>query len=177
MRKTIFATAAVAVFLAGLGSAFAQQKIGVINSQEVLEKSAEGKKVIARIQERDKQYQAEIAKLDEDIRQLSVKLNTQKLTLTEESVASMTAELEKKQTDRKRRAEDAYAGMEDFSKRLFKRLTDEIIPIVSQIGRERNLEVIFDLGKAGVAWVNPAIDVTADVIKKYDASKAGAPGK
>jgi Skp family chaperone for outer membrane proteins len=171
MRKFIAAVTMIAV-CGGFAALYAQSKIGVINSQDVLEKSAEGKKVIARIQERDKQYQAGITKLDDDIRQLQTRLNTQRLTLTEEAALQMQADLDKKNTDRKRMAEDAYAGMQDLTNRLFKKIQDELIPIVEALGKERGYEIIFDLQKSGAAWVSPAIDVTAEVIKRYDASKA-----
>jgi len=175
MRK-FFATLAMITLFGGFAAVFAQTKMGVINSKEVLEKSAEGKRVIARIQERDRQYQANIAKLDEEIRTLQTSLNTQRLTMTDEAAMAKQADLEKKTTDRKRMAEDAYSGMQELTSRLFKKVQDELIPLVEQLGKERGLEIIFDLEKSGAAWVSPAIDVSPEIIKRYDASKA-APGK
>ncbi|MBM3312310.1 MAG: OmpH family outer membrane protein [Candidatus Aminicenantes bacterium] len=171
MRKAI-AMSALAVLVFGLGSLAYGQKIGVINSQDVLEKSAEGKKVIGRLQERDKQNQAAVTKLDDDIRGLQTKLNTQRLTLTEEAALQLQSDLDKKNTDRKRMAEDAYTGMQELTGRLFKRVQDELIPIVEALGKERGLDIIFDLAKSGSVYWNPTIDLTAEVIKRYDASKA-----
>ncbi len=175
MRKFI-ATLGLLALAGGFSAVYAQSKIGIINSQEVLEKSAEGKRVIARIQERDKQYQANIAKLDEEIRTLQTSLNTQRLTMTDEAAMAKQADLEKKTTDRKRMAEDAYAGMQELTNRLFKKVQDELIPLVEQLGKERGYEIIFDLQKSGAAWFNPAIDLTPELIKRYDVAKA-APGK
>ena len=161
-------------FLAAVSLCFAQQqvKIGVINSQEVLETSAEGKKVMARLSESDKKSQAAITKLDDEIRQLQTKLNTQRLTLTDEAIIQLNSDLEKKQTDRKRYAEDSYREMQDLMNRLFSRVQSELLPIIEQIGKERGLDIIFDLAKSGAVYFNPAIDITDEVIKKYDASKA-----
>jgi outer membrane protein len=157
--------------LASLG--FAQQiKIGVVNSNEVLEKSSEGKKVIAQLQQKDKQNQADIQKLDDDIRTTQTKLNTQRLTLTEEAVTQYSIQLDRLQTDRKRKAEDAVSSFNELQNRLFKKIQDELVPIVEQIGKEKGLDVIFDLFKSGAVWWNPATDITAEVIKRYDASKA-----
>lgn len=170
MRK-IFATLILLATVGSLAAVYAQSKIGVINSQDVLEKSTEGKKVVARIQERDKQYQASIAKLDEDIRQLQTQLNTQRLTMTDEAALQRQNDLDKKTTDRKRMAEDAYAGMQDLTNRLFKKVLDELMPIVEQLGKERGFDIIFDLQKSGAAWVSPVVDLSAEIIKRYDASK------
>jgi outer membrane protein len=174
MKKATIAIALFAVLTAAAAAPiFAQIKIGVLNSQDVLEKSGEGKKVIARLQEKDKQNQATIAKLDDDIRTLQTKLNTQRITLTEDAIINMTSDLEKKNTDRKRLAEDAYSGMQELTQRLFKKVQDELIPIVEALGKERGLDIIFDLAKSGAVYFNPTTDITAEVIKRYDASKAG----
>jgi Skp family chaperone for outer membrane proteins len=168
-----------ALFAAAVSLSMAQQapKIGVINSQEVLEKSAEGKRVIARLTERDKQNQATITKLDEEIRQLETKLNTQRLTLTDEAAYNMNADLQKRQTERKRIAEDAVRDFQDLQVKLFNKVQSELLPIIEGLGKERGIDLIFDLAKSGAVYYNPAVDLTEEVIKKYDASKAAPPAK
>lgn len=173
MKKRYTFIALLILMMGAFASAsFAQMKIAVINSQDVLEKSSEGKKIMARIQEADKQNQAKITALDDQIRKLQTELNTQRITMTDEAIMAKTADLDRKNTDRKRLAEDAYSSMVELQNRLFKKLQDELIPIVEQLGKERGLDVIFDLGKSGAVYWSPAIDLTAELIKRYDASKA-----
>jgi len=172
MRKVIVVTALAVLFLGAAAASYAQSKIGVIDSQQVLEKSAEGKKVLARLQEADKKNQTTVANLDETIRQLQTKLNTQRLTLTEEAALQLQSELDRKTTERKRVAEDAYASMNELTTRLFKRVQDELMPIVEAVGKEKGYDIIFDLQKSGAVYRNAAIEITEDVIKRYDASKA-----
>jgi Skp family chaperone for outer membrane proteins len=169
----------IVLLAAAVSLSMAQQnpKIGVINSQEVLERSAEGKKVISRLTERDKQNQATLTKLDDEIRQLETKLNTQRLTLSEEALYNMNADLQKKQTDRKRIAEDAVRDFQDLQVKLFNKIQSELIPIIEGLGKEKGIELIFDLAKSGAVYFNPAVDVTEEVIKKYDASKAAPAAK
>ncbi len=160
LRILIFLSVLVAVV--SLSLAQEGPKVGVINSAEILEKSAEGKKVIARLQERDKANQATLTKLDDEIRQLETKLNTQRLTLSEEALFQMNSDLERKRTERKRVAEDAYRDWNELQVKLYTRVQSELIPI------------IFDLAKSGAVYYSAAIDLTAEVIKRYDASKATA---
>jgi Skp family chaperone for outer membrane proteins len=165
----------LALFVAALVSTgFAQQisKIGVVNAQEILEKSIEGKKGMSQLQDKDKRNTAELARRDEEIRLLQTKLNTQRLTLTQEALMNLTTDLEKKQTDRKRFAEDTYREMQDLSQRMFNRIQNELLPIIEQTGKERGLDLILDLRSSGVVYFNPVIDLTQDIIKKYDASKS-----
>jgi len=164
-----------ALFVTVLVSAgFAQQavQIAVVDSQQVLEKSTEGKKVMAQLQSKDSKAQADVAKLDEDIRILETRLNTQRLTLTQESMIQMQADLERKRTERTRFTEDLVREMQDLQTTLFNRIQSELLPIIEAVGKEKNLDLIFDLGRSGAIYFNPTIDVTAEIILKYDASKA-----
>ncbi len=160
------------VGLFSLGLAQQAAKIGVVNSQQVLERSEEGKKAIARLQELDRTQQGKITKLDEEIRQLETKLNTQRLTLTNEAIIQLTSDIEKKRTDRKRQAEDAMRELQDLRLRLFQKVQNELLPIIEGIGKERGLELILDLGNSGAIYFNPTIDLTEEVIRRYNASKA-----
>jgi len=163
--------------LAAAGYAQQTPRIGIVNSQEVLEKSSEGKKVIARLQDKDKQTQASLAKLDDEIRQLETKLNTQRLTLTEEAALQMSTDLDKKRTDRKRLGEDATRELQELQFRLFNKVQSELLTILEAIGRERNFDIIFDLAKSGAVYFSPVINITDEVVRRYDASKAAAPAK
>jgi outer membrane protein len=174
MRRSSSKILSLTLFIAVLVSfSFAQQpsKIGIINSNEVLEKSAEGKKVLAQLEDKNKRNQDRLTKLDEDIRRIETELNTQRLTLTQEALMQKNADLERKRTERKRLAEDLYREMNELTTRLFQRVQDELLPIIDQIGKEKGLDVIFDLGKSGAVYFNPAVNITDDVVKRYDESK------
>ena len=160
------------IILFSMGYAQQTTKIGVVNAQEVLEKSTEGKRIIAQLEDKNKKNQNDIAKLDDEIRNLQTKLNTQRLTLTQEAMMNLNSDIERKQTQRKRFAEDSIREMNELSARIFKKVQDELIPIIQQIGKDMNLDVIFDLSQSGTLYFNPTIDLTEEVIKRYDASKA-----
>ncbi len=162
------------IFVAGLVSlGYAQQpmKIGVVNSQEVLEKSLEGKRVTSQLEAKNKTLQEDLARIDDKIRDLETRLNTQRLTLSQEALTNLMADLDKQRTERTRFVEDSRRELNDLQMRLFNRLQNELRPIITEIGKENNLDIIFDMGGSGIIYFNPAVDLTAEVIQKYDASK------
>jgi Skp family chaperone for outer membrane proteins len=110
--------------------------------------------------------------LDEEIRNLETRINTQRLTLTNEAMMQLSSDLEKKRTERKRFAEDSLREMQEFTGRLFQRVQTELLPIIEQLGKDKGLDVIFDLARSGAIYFNPMIDMTQEVITRYDASKA-----
>lgn len=172
-RSTIKLLTVVFMFavVASVGMAQQSIKIGVVNSQDVLENSVEGKRVMAQLQDMDKKNQADVSSKDEEIRQLQTKLNTQRLTLTQEALMNLSSDLERKQTERKRFAEDSYREMQELTQRLFAKIQAELLPIIEQIGKEKGLDIIFDLRNSGAVYYSPSVDITADIIQRYDASK------
>jgi len=162
------------IFVVGLVSlGYAQQpmRIGVVNSQEVLEKSLEGKRVTSQLEAKNKTLQEDLARLDDKIRDLETRLNTQRLTLSQEALANLMADLDKQRTERTRFVEDSRRELNDLTNRLFARLQNELRPIIAEVGKEKNLDLIFDVGGSGIIYFNPAVDLTPEVIQKYDASK------
>ncbi|NPV84264.1 MAG: OmpH family outer membrane protein [Candidatus Aminicenantes bacterium] len=177
MRRILTTVLLLAVMLiAGSHLAQAQQalKVGVINSQEILEKSAEGKKAIAQLEEKNRKTQQDLAKLDDQIRQLESRLSTQQLTMTQEAILSLSVDLDRKRTERQRMAEDAQKDMQELTQRLYMRIQSEVMPIINKLWQEKGLDLILDLRESGVLFFSPAVDLTQEVIKRYDASKAPA---
>ncbi len=171
---TILMLAAVLMTCSLLARAQQTLKVGVINSQEILEKSTEGKKAIAQLEEKNRKTQQDLGKLDDQIRQLESRLSTQQLTMTQEAILSLSVDLDRKRTERQRMAEDAQKDMQELTQRLYMRIQSEVMPIISKLGQEKGLDLILDLRESGVLYFSPAVDLTQEVIKRYDASKAPA---
>lgn len=160
-------------FVAILSTSFAQEssRVGIVNPMQVMEQSAEGKSILARLEKKSKENQDKLVKMDDRIRDLETRINTQRLTLTQESLMNMSSDLERMRTDRKRFAEDSYREFTQLRDRLFNKVKTELIPIIEEIGKEKNMVAIFDLTTSGVIYYLPTIDLTEELIKKYDASK------
>ena len=178
MKRHIRTLALIALAAAGLSSlALAQDsKMGMLNSQEILEKSVEGKRALAQVQAADKKYADDIAKLDEQIKQLQNRLSTQRTTLTPEAAMALQTDVQKKQTERQRAIEDASRGFQEIQARTLEKIQGDLIPIIEQVRKDKGLDLIFDVVKGGAIYFTPALDLTAEVIKRYDALKA-APAK
>ena len=180
MRRHLRIIASIAVAAAGLaGLAAAQEagKLGMVNSQEILDKSAEGKRALAQLQAADKKYADEVTRLDDQIKQFQNRLSTQRLTLTPDAAAALQADILRKQTERQRSAEDAARAMRELQVSTLERIQNELLPIIDQLRKDMGLDCIFDMTKGGVVYYNTALDITAEVIKRYDALKAAPPAK
>lgn len=156
---------------------YAQQtgKIAVINSQRAFEISAEGKKALAQMQDRDSKIRADIQKMDDAIRALENKLTTGRLTMTAEALRAIQSDLEKKSTERKRYEEDAARESQQYAGKLIERIREEMVTVIEALRKEQGYDIVLDLGSSGVVTINPAIEITDEVVRRYDATKTAAP--
>ncbi|MFQ6083288.1 MAG: OmpH family outer membrane protein [Candidatus Aminicenantia bacterium] len=167
----------LSVFLVPFLLAQETLKIGVVDAQKILETSNSGKQAIAKITARNKKIQDELAKRDKEISDLENKLTTQRLTLSSEAQEKLMLDLEKKRTDRKRFWEDSMREIQNLRTSLFKKIQDEVVPIIIQLGKEKGYTLIIDLFQSGAIYWDNSIDITDEVIKRYNQSKAKPKGK
>jgi len=152
---------------------FAQQpyKVAVINAQKTLEDSAEGKKAFAQLRERNDKIKRELERIDGEIQTLETRYNTQRLTMSDEALMQLSSDLDRKRTERKRYEEDSARDFQRLQFNLTQKIRNEVVPIIHQVAKERGYDIVLDAIGSGVVYWNPVIDITEEVIKRYDASK------
>jgi outer membrane protein len=168
----------VILFILAVGVAsYAQQvsKIAIINSQKAFETSAEGKKALSQLQERENKIKTDLQKMDDAIRLLDNRMNTGRLTMTQEALIALQTDIDKKTTERKRYEEDAARDAQQLSGNLIQKIRVEMVTIIENLAKERGLELVLDTATSGVVTANPTIDITDEVVRRYDQSRSATP--
>jgi len=175
VRKT--APLVILFVLLVTGAMYAQQvtKIAIVNPQRAFELCSEGKKAIAQFQANETKVKGDLQKMDDAIRLLENRLNTGRLTMTQDALLGLQADLDKKTTDRKRYEEDATRDAQQLSANLIQKIRVEMVAIIEALAKEKGFDLVLDGGSGAVVTAAPTIDVTDEVVRRYDASKAAAP--
>lgn len=176
-RIRAIAPLVILVVLVIAGASYAQQvtKVAIINSQKAFETSAEGKRALTQLQELDTRIKANLQKMDDAIRLLENRMNTGRLTMTNEALMGLQADVDKKTTERKRYEEDQAREAQQLSATLIQKIRTEMVAVIEALAKERGLELVLDAATSGVVTANPAIDVTDEVVRRYDQTKTAAP--
>jgi Skp family chaperone for outer membrane proteins len=172
----------ILVVLAIAGASYAQlaanapqvSKIAVINSQKAFETSLEGKKALGQLQDLDARIKTELQKQDDAIRLLENRMNTGRLTMTNDALMGLQNDIAKKTTERKRYEEDQTQAAQTLSANLIQKIRVEMVAIIENLSKERGLELVLDTATSGVVTASPTIDITDEVVRRYDQSKAAA---
>lgn len=156
---------------------FAQQKIAFIDSNRVLQESIGGKDVLKQLNDLSNKKQSEYNAKLKEITDLRNKYSSQRYALSEDALNKLLNDIEQKETALKRFQEDAQREIENLRLRLFKKLQDEVNPIIEKIGQEGNYTLILDLATQGIIYYDKKADITDELIKRYDQTKATPPAQ
>jgi len=175
---SLFLGLIISALLAATATAQSAQKVAIIDSQKAFDRSAQGQKVIALLQDKENEIKASLKQRQEEINSLQDKFASQRLTLNEEALRQLKLEIDKKEAENKKYEQDSSIEFDQFKAKLIKKMRDEMLAIVDELVKERGYDLVFDLSSSGLIYFQPALDITEEVIKKYDeaSSRKQSPG-
>ncbi|HXH06007.1 MAG TPA: OmpH family outer membrane protein [Vicinamibacterales bacterium] len=152
-------------------------KIAYVRLQVVAQNSAEGKAASAKIQELQKKKEAELAEKNKQLQAAQQKLAQSGTVLSDQARSQLEKEIDRMQREIQFAQQTAQAEIQDLTQELQQEFFQKkLLPVIGQIGQERNLHVIFSDIDAGILWADAALDVTNEVIRRLDAAmKQAAP--
>jgi len=149
--------------------AFSQMKIGIINGQKLIEGTKRGRAIASKLENLGKQKQEQLNNLQAEIKKLEKDLMSP--ALNDETKEKKALALQNKRTAVKRFVEDSQREMQIKSEQEMNTLKAEIQPIIQQVGKTKGLAIILEI--TAVAYYDPAVDITDDIIKIMDSKAAG----
>ena len=152
-------------------------KIAYLDIQAVASTSAEGKAASAQIQAWDQKKTQELQAKNKQATDIQTKLSQSGSVLSDAARAQNEKELQKLQRELQNMQEDAQAERQEMTEKLQAAFQEKLNPIIEAVATEKNLHVVLDARNSGMVWANAGIDITAEVIKRFDAAKPTAPKK
>ncbi len=145
-------------------------KFAYIDIQRIAAESAEGKASTARVQALNQKKVAELGDLNKKLQADQQKLQTQGAMLNEGARAELERGIERQTKELQRSQQDAQEEVQQLQNDLQNQFQTKLYPIIQQVVGEKGIEVLFSQRDSGIVFANPALDLTADVIKRFDAA-------
>jgi outer membrane protein len=149
-------------------------KTAFINPQRIFQESTEGKAAVTRINALIQKKQTEGQDRQKALQANQQKLQTSGAVMNEQARAQLEKEIEKQQVDGQRFQQDAQAEIQELQNEVQQEFIKKVSPLIEAVAKEKGLQMVFDLQNAGLAWWDPGLDLTNDVIKKLDGAKPAA---
>ena len=161
----------LAFFLVG-GSGFCADvaKIGVVEFQRLFENSDAGKEIKAEITTQGKKMEVELKEKGAEIEEIKKRIEREALVMSKEMREEKEREFRIKINDIKTLQKKYEVELQGVQKKLMGGLQSETLEIIDEIGKSGGYLLIMD--KRGVLYSPTTIDITDEVIKKYNAQYA-----
>lgn len=144
-------------------------KVGIVDADIVIQKSAKGKKFFESYQDFTKAKRDEIEKQVQLFRDREKDAQAKAASLSEDKRKEIGTELQKLQTEIKRLQEDAKSDADQMLNDGLDRFRKELAPLIRQIALEKGLDMVMNYGpQSSLVYISDSVNITQDVIKKYD---------
>ena len=179
MTKKVLPMPALALCATMLANAqaAAPTKVGIINIQQAILATADGKKAVAELEQKFGPTKAQIDKMQNDVLQVEDKLKKGAQTLSDDARTQLMRERDQKATALKRATEDAQAEAEQEQGRLMNTLFQRIMQVVTKYGNDNAFAIIIDVSspQTPVMYAANGIDITREIVDLYDKNAPAAP--
>ena len=164
-------------------AASATSRIGIINIQNAIVMTNEGRRDFEALQKKFEPTQSTLNNLNQEIDNLKKQLQTQGDKLNEQSRADMVKNIETKQKSLQRQVEDAQADFQGQQNEIANRIGGKLLEVLDKFAKQNGYSVILDVSgqQSPVLWAAQTTDVTQEIVNSYNAQSsvpapASAPG-
>ncbi len=154
-------------------------KVGVMNVLRAIVECGEGKQANEEFQKKYEAKREELTKMQKELESLQQQLRSQTPSLTDQSRADLAKNVDSKNTELQRAQQDAEKEFNDLRNEIFNRIGFKLSPLMQQYAKENSYTLILDSSSQNsqLSYIDPAIDITDEIIKLYDRTHpvAGSP--
>ncbi len=171
MRNRLCSVASLAALMLFPVLAWAQGKVGVINLQQAIFDTQEGKKAFEELNKKFQPRRDDLQRQNQEIQALQEQIQRQGMTLSDEEQVRLRRELDDKSKLLKRATEDATADYQNESQDTVQRLAQKMVRIVQEYAQQNGFSVVLEEAQIGVPYfIMPEMNITAEISKRYDAA-------
>ena len=172
IARTVSIAAVLAVVF--IPSAAAQSanpfQVGAVSISYVARTSKAGRAAIAALDAFGRQKSLEVETKAAELQRQQVELQ-KSASMSPRAAADLQRAFEKSRLEFERFQQDAQAEVEALQTKFDAELRVKLAPIVDEISKEKGLHFVFGLEQAAVVWWSPAVDISAECVKRLDAVK------
>jgi outer membrane protein len=181
MRMSMSRLSQISLFLVltlTASAALAEElKLGYVDLQRALSETEDGRKAKANLKKIFDQKQKELDEQQAELKKAIDDLDKKRTLLPADKVHEKEAELQgrmqKVQQTYLRHQQDLQAKEQEATSKIFERMNK----ILGKIALAENFTMILDKTQGGIVFAKPSLDLTNDLIRRYNSGEGGEGGK
>ena len=167
-EKILFLLGLAAVLAWGTAASNEPIKIGIVDIDQAISSTDEGKAARAELERKQREAQAQIQPMLDRFTALQEELKAKKFVLSDEALFQKQLDLVEMRNQMDAKAKEMQAQLEVDQKRLQGPLIAKLGGIIEDIGKSQGFSMILRRGTPGVLYTREALDITDMVIERYN---------
>ncbi len=164
-----FITLLAAVIVATISpTLFAQSRIAVVDLQRALNETEDGRAAKSRLKRLFRRRQRSLDEAQEKLKKMKEDIERQKNILSREALESRLEEYQKAFIELQSTYVEFQRELAQKEAQLTKRILERMQEILRRIGQSDNYDLIVEANEGGVVWVPSNLDLTDEVIQRYN---------
>jgi outer membrane protein len=169
VNKAILLVALAAVAVWGTAASDdAPVKIGVVDIDQAISSTDEGKAAREELARKQREAQAKIQPMLDRYKAAEEELKAKKFVLSDEALFQKQMDLVEMRNQIENTGKEIEGQLQVDAKRLEAPLVAKLSRIIEDLGKSQNFTVILRRGAPGVLYTREALDVTDMVIERYN---------
>ena len=161
-------------------SAWAQsapQKFAIINMQQVILETKDGKQAVTELKAKFAPKEAEFQKRAEELQRKQDELRKTENTISEEKKATLARDIDSMTKSLQRDTDDAREDVNQEQQKILNDLGAKVMAVLNKYAVDKQFTMVFDISGQpnNVMFATNSIDITRDIISLYDASPQPPP--
>jgi Skp family chaperone for outer membrane proteins len=155
-------------------SALAGIRLACFSPQRAFAESVQGQAALARLTALRTQKTREIDEKNQALQTQEQALVQSTALLSDAARAQRSKEVESFRVNVQRFIQDAQSELLGVQRDLEGAFLVKLKPALAEVAREKSLALVFDLDGGAIAWADPALDITGEVVKQLARLEAPA---
>lgn len=150
-------------------------KFAFVDIQAVASNSAEGKSATAKLDDIKKKKNAELQAKGTSLKGMQDKLTSGGSVMNDQARVQLEKDIEKGQRELQFAQQDAQTELTEMTNELQASFQEKLNPVLEAVRAEKGLLMIFSIRDSGIVAVDTGLDLSGEVVKRFDAAAKTAP--
>ena len=169
MKKLLSVIACCAAWLVST-EALAELKLGFVDMQRAMQEIGDGKKAYKKLKRIYNRYQKQIKKKETAIKKFQQQLKDTGMMLTDEAKRQKAGEMQKMVAEFQQIYVEKQRDLQTREGKIMAPILKKLAKVVGVIGQGTDYTMIFEKADSRLLWAQPALDLTNEVIRRYNAN-------
>lgn len=146
-------------------------KVGYIDMQKAIQATSTGKTAKAQLEKDFNKRKKELESMQKDLEQMSKDLEKKAAVLSEDVRSEKQAELQKEMLKYQKAMNQSQLEIQKKERDLTLPILKKLQQVIQEIANEKGYSMVLEKSEQSVLWAKKEIDLTDEVVKKYEKSK------